>query len=141
MIDIDATFLFQLVNFLVLIWFLSRILYRPLLRVLDERRQRTEGTRAMVEKVDEQGAELLVSYEADIAVARSAARATVQERAVQAEAEVEHLLAEVRGQVDKEAAEAAEALQQRREELTAELAPDTDALAHQIAAKVLGRPV
>jgi len=141
MIDIDVTLFIQLANFLVLIAILSRILYRPLLRVLEERRQRTEGTRAMVEKVDEQGAELLVSYEADIAVAHSAARAAVQERAVQAEAEVEHMLAEVRGQVDKEAAEAAEALQQRRDELTAELAPDTTALAHQIASKVLGRPV
>jgi len=141
MIDIDVTLFIQLANFLVLIVILSRILYRPLLRVLGERRQRTEGTRAQVAQVDEQRAELLASYEADIAVAHSAARATVQERAVQAEGEVEHLLAEVRGQIDKEAAEAAEALQRRRDELTAELAPDTDALAHQIAAKVLGRPV
>jgi len=141
MIDLDATIFIQIANFLVLILILGRILYRPLLRVLEERRQRTEGTRAMVEKVDEQGAELLVSYEADIAMARSAARATVQERAGQAETEVERLLGEVRQQVDKEAAEAAEALQRRRDELTAELAPDTTALAHQIAAKVLGRPV
>jgi len=141
MIDIDVTLFIQLANFLVLIVILSRILYRPLLRVLEERRQRTEGTRAQVDQVDEQRDELLASYEADIAVAHSAARATVQERAGQAEAEVEHLLAEVRGQVDKEATEAAEALQRRRDELTAELAPDTDALAHQIAAKVLGRPV
>jgi F-type H+-transporting ATPase subunit b len=141
MIDIDATFFVQIANFLVLILILGRILYRPLLRVLEERRQRTEGTRAMVEKVDEQGAELLVSYEADMAVARSAARATVQERAVQAEADVERLLSDVHQQVDKEGAAAAEALQRRREELVTELAPDTTALARQIATKVLGRPV
>jgi F-type H+-transporting ATPase subunit b len=141
MIDIDVTLFIQLANFLVLIVILSRILYRPLLRVLEERRQRTEGTRAQVDQVDEQRDELLASYEADIALAHSAARATVQERAGQAEAEVEHLLAEVRGQVDMEAVAAAEALQKRRDELTAELAPDTTALAHQIASKVLGRPV
>ena len=139
MIDLNVTFFFQIANFLVLILILSRVLYRPLLHMLEERRQRTEGTRAQVEKVDEQGAELLASYEADMAVAHSAARATVQERAAQAEAEVERMLGEVRAQIEQEAVAADEALQRRRAELTQELAPETEALAHQIAGKVLGR--
>ncbi|HEX9593973.1 MAG TPA: ATP synthase F0 subunit B [bacterium] len=141
MIDLDVTVLIQIANFLVLIAILNRVLYRPLLRVLEERRQRTAGTLAQVETVEEQGEGLLASYEADIAVAHSEARSLVQAQAGQAEAEAEKIVAEAKARADQELAEAEKVLQRRRAELTAELAEEVEGLAHQIAGKVLGRPV
>jgi F-type H+-transporting ATPase subunit b len=141
MIDLDVTVLIQIVNFLVLIAILNRILYQPLLRVLDERRRRTEGTLAQVEVVEEQREGLLASYEADIAAAHSEARSLVHAEAGQAEAEAEKIVTEAKTRADEELAEAEKVLESRRAELTAELAQDVDGLAHQIAGKVLGRPV
>jgi F-type H+-transporting ATPase subunit b len=141
MIDLDVTILIQIANFVVLIAILNRVLYRPLLRVLEERRRRTEGTLAQVEAVEEQGEGLMASYEADIAAAHSEARSLVQSQGAQAEAEAEQIVAEAKGRADQELAEAEQALQARRAELTAELAPEVDGLAQRIAGKVLGRPV
>ena len=141
MIDLDVTVLIQIANFVVLIAILNRVLYRPLLRVLEERRRRTEGTLAQVETVDEQREGLLASYEADIAAAHSEARSLVQAQAGEAEAEAEKIVAEAKSHADQELAEAEKVLERRRAELTAELTQEVDGLAHQIAGKVLGRPV
>ncbi|MGD2064228.1 MAG: ATP synthase F0 subunit B [Nitrospirota bacterium] len=141
MIDLDVTVLIQIANFLVLIVILNRVLYRPLLRVLEERRRRTEGTLAQVETVEEQGDELLASYEADIAVAHSEARSLVQEQAGQAAAEAEQIVSEAKSRSEAELAEAETVLERRHAELTTELAAEVDGLAQQIAGKVLGRPV
>ncbi|MEZ5438197.1 MAG: hypothetical protein R3F12_07555 [Lysobacteraceae bacterium] len=35
------TFGLQLINFIILVWLLQRFLYRPVLRLLDQRRQAT----------------------------------------------------------------------------------------------------
>jgi F-type H+-transporting ATPase subunit b len=141
MIDLDVTILIQIANFLVLIVVLNRVLYQPLLRVLEERRRRTEGILAQVETVEEQAAGMVASYEAEIAVAHSEARSLVQERAGQAEAEGQRIVAEAKARSEAELADAEKALEQRRAELAAELVEEVDGLARTIAGKVLGRPV
>lgn len=41
-----TTFALEIVNFLALVWILERLLYRPVLRAIDERRTAVEGTLA-----------------------------------------------------------------------------------------------
>lgn len=41
-----TTFALEIVNFLALVWILERLLYRPVLRAIDERRAAVEGTLA-----------------------------------------------------------------------------------------------
>ncbi|MBT3784671.1 ATP synthase F0 subunit B [bacterium] len=43
MIDINISLFFQLLNFLVLYWLLDLILFKPLFRVMDERKARFAG--------------------------------------------------------------------------------------------------
>jgi len=39
MVDIDSTLFIQLVLFLLLIWILNQVLYKPLLRIMDRRKE------------------------------------------------------------------------------------------------------
>ena len=141
MIELNVSLLIQAVNFLVLLLVLNRILYRPILRVLGERGRKTEGARGQVESVEEQGAELMAAYEADLAVARSQARGRYQAHRDEAVAEAEAALAEAKQKAEAEMARHAEALEKRRQALESELATSEEALAHEIAAKALGRAV
>ncbi len=141
MIELNVSLFIQAVNFLVLLVVLNRILYRPILRVLEERGRKTEGARSQVESVEEQGAELMAAYEADLAVARSQARARYQEHRAKALTEAEAMLAEAKEKAEAEMARKQEELEQRRQALEQELAASEETLAREIAAKALGRAV
>ena len=46
-----STFLLEIINFLVLVWILKRFLYKPVLRVIDQRRRGIEETLAHAESI------------------------------------------------------------------------------------------
>lgn len=141
MIELNASLFIQAVNFLVLLLVLNRILYRPILRALEERGRKTAGARGQVESVEEQGAELLAAYEADLAVARSQARGRYQGHRDKAVAEAEAASAEAKQRAEAEMARRAEELERRRQTLESELSASEAALAREIASKALGRAV
>jgi len=141
MIELNVSFFIQAVNFLVLLVVLNLVLYRPILRVLEERRKKTAGARGQVESVEEQGAELMASYDADLAVARSEARGRYQEHRTKAVAEAEAIVAQAKERAEAELASHAEELDRRRQALVQELAASEAVLAHKIADKALGRAV
>lgn len=106
-------FLAQLINFLLLIFILRALLYRPVMNLLNERTKRIEESVRDAEKVREQLANAKRDYEAEIAKARQEAAkivAQAQERAKQQEAEIiaqarreaERLKEEARAQAEQE---------------------------------------
>jgi len=59
-----TTFAFEIFNFVVLLWVLTRLLYRPILAGIAQRRDGIEKTIADAEKREAEAAELQRSYEA-----------------------------------------------------------------------------
>ncbi|HUJ77073.1 MAG TPA: F0F1 ATP synthase subunit delta [bacterium] len=57
-----TTFVFEILNFLVLLWLLHRFLYRPILAVIDRRQADIEQRLAEARKVREEAAALEQSY-------------------------------------------------------------------------------
>jgi len=70
MVSIDSTLFYQIVNFLLLIYILNVLLYKPILRVLDERKKRIQGSeeeiRALHQTIEQKTAE----YEERIRLAK-----------------------------------------------------------------------
>ncbi len=58
-----TTFILEILNFLVLIWILQRLFYRPILALLDARQKRISAEIAHAELVNRQGEELRRQYE------------------------------------------------------------------------------
>ncbi len=58
-----TTFFLEALNFLVLVWILKRILYRPVLAVLDARQQRVQAEMAHAEQLQQEAAALKQQYE------------------------------------------------------------------------------
>lgn len=58
-----TTFIFEVINFLVLVWLLKRILYQPVLKVVNERQERIQKGMAQANQVNQAALQLKVEYE------------------------------------------------------------------------------
>lgn len=107
------TFVFELINFLVLIWILNRFLYKPVMTVIAQRKAAVQQTRADAEKLRNDAETLRAQYENRLAEweqERDKARAQLRE---EINAERNRLLDGLRTDLDQEREKAA-ALEQRR---------------------------
>ena len=139
MISLDWTLILQFANFLILLIILNKLLYRPLLKVLAERRATIDGSHQKAESLQSEIEAKMARYQEQLNEAKVAAGLERQQLKQVAMAEESAILGEaqqkatVRLQAIKEqvAGEAAEA----GKRLKAEAAD----MAGQIAGKVLGR--
>lgn len=139
MINLDLSFVIQLINFLVLILILNIFLYKPIRKVLSERHAQLSGAKARAAQVDEDVARQMADYEdrlkamkAETGAERGELKkdAQVQESAIldKARTEATQHLESIKAKVAKEAAEARTLLQEQAKVLSGE-----------ICEKVLGR--
>ncbi|NQZ97068.1 MAG: ATP synthase F0 subunit B [Myxococcales bacterium] len=116
-------------------------LFTPLLRVLEERTERIDGTRRRASRLVEESAEILSRYETSIRAAREEADAERKEqlRAARSEGAQETSQARSAAEAEIESArrEVADALVAARGSLRSQ----AEDLANQAAERVLGRPL
>jgi F-type H+-transporting ATPase subunit b len=133
-----ALLIAQLFNVILLVWLLSRLLYRPVLNMLNERTQRIQESLRDAEQVKQQLANAKRDYDAEIAKARQEAAgvlAQAQERARVQEAEI---IAQARQEAERLRAEAREQALQEREQLLREVKGQVADLVTLTASRVLG---
>lgn len=141
MIELDGTLVLQFVNFMILMVVLNALLFKPLRAALKARKETIEGSKAKVQDIDEQVQAQIARYEAQLQEARqhgsqerSALRKTGQQEEVRILGEANRSAAErlqtITAQIQDEANSARQALR-----------GETEALAKEIAGKVLGRAV
>lgn len=108
-----STLALQLINFAILVWLLQRFLYRPVLRIIDARRQVADRCYAEAQRTLEAAKQQLAALEtqrAGVAADRTAALADAREQArkiaevqrADAECEARTLLDEARQTVARE---------------------------------------
>ena len=139
LLDIDSTVFVMLGLFLLLALILTQWLWKPYLRVREERVRRIEGARAEAERLEADSAGRLARIEARLAEARKAghteraqvraqALAREQQMVAEAQAAAHRMLAEARARLD-----ATLAIERARLEVSA------TTLGREIAEKALGR--
>lgn len=141
MIALDYTVLIQIVAFLVFWFLLTKLLFKPFIGLLEERERRTEGAKAEAAALKEEGERLSKEYERAIAQAREEGRAAKEGIIQEARQLRERLLSQARE-------EAARMVEAAREEIHKELergrelaAREAEAIARQMAEKILGRRI
>ena len=139
MISLNITFIFQLVNFLLLMMLLNVLLYRPIRKILADRAAEIAGGHEKAAEVDRDVQEKMALYETRLREAKAKASeergvmkmdALAEESAVldKARKEATDSMNLLKGQVAKEAASAREFLREQ-----------TRSLSLEICEKVLGR--
>jgi F-type H+-transporting ATPase subunit b len=141
MISLDQSIIYQVVIFVVLWLILSRVLFRPYLKLLEEREHKTAGALHESSDLDREGERLKLQYDEKIAQAQSAGNVAKEAILQQARQQRERLLTEARE-------EASRSLEAVREEVRRQLlqerqlaAAERAILARELASKILGRSV
>ncbi len=139
MINIDISFFIQAINFLVLMFLLNAILYKPVRKLLADRAAEIAGGHEKAAAVDQEVQEKMAQYEAKLrdakikateerGVLKKEAQAYETEVLDQARKEAGESFAAIKEKVGREAAQAKEILKEQARSLSLE-----------ICEKVLGR--
>ena len=139
MIELNVAFFVQLINFGILVLVLNIFLYKPIRKVLADRRQVVDGAREKAAAVDLEVQEKMALYEVRLRDAKAVAAERRAESIKQAQAEETSVLEKaraeatvslgtIRDRVAKEAADARILLKQQAELLSVD-----------ISEKILGR--
>jgi F-type H+-transporting ATPase subunit b len=141
MVDIDSTVFIQLVNFLLLIWILNQVLYKPILRILDRRKDILDKAQEEVKSVQETIDRRVAEYEEKIRAAKMEAMGQKGDLAKEgaaaakvitdkAKGEISGMMGEFQTKLEKELASVRELLRNQSQRISSE-----------IAEKVLGRSI
>ncbi len=141
MIEVNWTLFLQFANFMILMAVLNVLLFKPLRAALQARKETIEASRAKVQDIDDQVRAQISRYEAQLQEARQQGaqeRATLRKTAQEEEARIlgganktsAEKLQTIKEQIQKEASVVRQALRS-----------ETEALAKDIAVKVLGRAI
>uniref|UniRef100_C6E9F6 ATP synthase subunit b n=1 Tax=Geobacter sp. (strain M21) TaxID=443144 RepID=C6E9F6_GEOSM len=139
MINLDIAFVFQLVNFLVLVLLLNAFLYKPIRKQLAERSAQINGAKQKSAEVDREVQEKLASYEARMREIRAGAadeRGALKKEAQQQEAAI---LDKARAEAGASLASIKAKVAQETEEARRLLTASAETLSADICEKVLGR--
>ena len=139
MVSVDGSFVIQMINFLVLLWVLNLVLYKPIRGILLERKEKISDLSGRVDSISTDLTEQEENYKSGLKQARSEGlkkkEAFVEDASEEEKKIIDSInkkaqanLAEIKQQVADETAQAQQALEQ-----------EVDAYAKAIGEKILGR--
>ena len=141
MIVLDSSVVWQILLFLVLWLVVSKVLFRPYMALLEEREHKTTGADDNAYSLEHEAERLRAQYEEAIANGTAAGNVTKEAIVQEARQQREKLLSDARE-------EAARILERVRLDIQSQLAQErelaireADAIAHDMAGKILGRRV
>jgi len=141
LIEVNFTVLIQAFNFFLLLVILNKILYKPILKILDQREQRIEGQQQQAKKIIEDGQVLEGDYNKKLYNAKIEAMNT-KNAARNAASE------QANGIIDASRKKAEEIINQMQQQMVLELAQakkelesELSVMSATIAQQILGRKV
>jgi F-type H+-transporting ATPase subunit b len=141
MVDIDATILIQLGVFLFMLVVLRSLLFKPVVRLIEARREATEGALEAVKTLEEEAEQLTEKVERELMAVRASFGAERDRIVEQARSKEREILRQARSEAHElvvKMRERTEALaQETRRQLTAEL----DVMASLVASKAMNRKI
>ena len=139
MISVDWTLGLQFVNFLILLIILNKLLYKPLRKVLAERRQTISGGHARARELEASIEEKMQRYQDQLDKARSAANEEKNRLKKAAAEEEAAILSDAHEKAGARLHKIKSQVSQQAEEARGALRAEAQTLGTRIAAKILGR--
>lgn len=127
--------------FVAIVFPLNTLLFKPLLRTLEQRGEKIEGARSRASALSKQAEEVLGRYETAVGAARRDAENVRRQTLEGARTEQARIGAEARRAAEQEVAKARIGVAGAIEKARAALRGETERLAREVATKVLGRPL
>lgn len=139
MIDLNATLIAQIINFLLLVFILSKVAYKPLMKALADRQAKISANLNSAEEERVEAARLKVEYQQQLAAARTQAQAIVEKAMRLAEQSKEEILEEARSENARLLKVAQEEIARERDQALAQLRKEVVTLSMAAATKLVGQ--
>ncbi len=137
----DGTIILHIIIILVMVYVLNATLFKPINRVLEERERRTRGRSGEAKDIIEQVEQKLAAYERSLREARSEGYRLMEHERAEAIRERQIKVDAVREEVMRLAEEEKGVINAQAEAARASLIQDAGAIATEISAHILHRPV
>ncbi len=139
MVSLDYSLGIQIVNFILLIFILNRLLYKPLLGMIDKRKQQLAESEAEIKRLQETVEQKMAAYEEKLRQAKATAveqkNEIIREGAEEAKEIIDAVRAEIPGLMEQYQTRMEEEIAAAKRILTGR----SQKLSVEIAEKVLGR--
>lgn len=137
MIDLNATLIAQIINFLILVAILTKVAYKPLIKVLDDRKNQIAASLEQAEREKAAAEQIKRDYQEQLMTARTQAQSIVEKAVRTAEQSKEEILAEARAEHARMLKAAQEEISRERERAFAQLRGEVVALSMAAATKII----
>ncbi len=133
MIDINGTFFIQLVNFLIMVFFLNYFLFKPVLAMVERRNEKMRSLKSDAARNKDKGEKVMGKYENKLtemrketsgmlAAARKDGLAEQGKIVGQARKEFTRQIEDAKSEIGRESKKASESLKKHIEEISADIA-------------------
>ena len=139
MVSVDGSIVLQIANFLLLIWILNMVLYKPIRKILQERKEKMVGMQSDIDGSAQQVQSKEDAYVEGVRQARAAGQKE-KEALMQAAADEEKaIIGKINEAAQSELKDVREKITQEMGTVKAALEDEIDAFADAIGQKILGR--
>ncbi len=139
MVSVDITLFIHIVNIFVLMFVLNKVLYRPVLGVLEQRAQKMESMQGDIARFEENARRRQAELDQKIREASNRAKKALESARGQAQAAGSEKLAAIRKESEEIKERQMAALKTQAEAAGKELRENAAGFAHAMAGKILER--
>lgn len=139
MVELNGTLLWQIVNFVILCAILGHFAYKPMLKVLDERKARIQNDLDSAASANADAQKLKESYEAQLRGAQVKAQEIVNKAVKEAQVQAQAQIDAARDAIAKEKEAASKQIERERTEALEDLKSQVAVLSCDIASKIISK--
>lgn len=137
MVELNGTLIWQIVNFVILCAILGHFCYKPVLKVLDDRKARIQNDLDSAKAAAADANKLKESYEAQLRDAQIQAQDIVSKAVKEAQVQAQAQIEAAREAIAKEKDAASKQIERERAEALEDLKKQVAALSCDIASKII----
>ncbi|WP_230868549.1 F0F1 ATP synthase subunit B [Iocasia frigidifontis] len=137
LVNVNTTMLWQVINFLVLLWLLKRYLYGPITEMLKKRAARIEGDLNAAAEERKEAEKLKEEYEAQLKTARSKSQDIVEDAETRAKKKAREIIKEAEKKAENIKKNKMAEIEQAKKEALAQLRNEVASISLLAASKLI----
>ena len=141
MVSLDYTILIQMINFLLLIFILNVLLYKPILGILDKRKKQFQDTNDEIKHLNQTVEERMAAYEQKVRLAKLDALNIKTDILKEGSDQAKSIIEAARGEIPGIMGQFHEKMNKEVDEAKRLLADQSSKISVEIAEKLLGRSI
>ena len=138
MVELNGTLLISILNFIILVAVLAHFCYKPMLKVMDDRRNKIRNDLDSAAG-PARAAKLKSDLEAELANAQVAAQGIVDKAVKEAKVQAQAQIDEAHAAIEREKVQAAKQIERERKDALEDLKTQVAALSCDIASKIISK--